>query len=74
MKKLFTILHTEIRLIEEGSKICDLMMEGMLRVLRPGMYETQVYSGVMLSLMTVLHGTSMREEIFCDYSSGHYNG
>lgn len=32
----------EMRLIEEGSRICDVMMEGMLRVLRPGMYETQV--------------------------------
>lgn len=32
----------EMRLIEEGSKISDLMMEGMLRILRPGLYETQV--------------------------------
>ncbi|MEK3888421.1 M24 family metallopeptidase [Bacillus sp. FSL K6-3431] len=32
----------EMRLIEEGSKISDIMMEGMLRVLRPGMYETQL--------------------------------
>jgi len=32
----------EMRLIEEASKISDIMIEGMLRVLRPGMYETQL--------------------------------
>lgn len=32
----------EMRLIREASKICDVMLEGMLSVLRPGMYETQV--------------------------------
>lgn len=32
----------EMRLIGEASRICDVMIEGMLAVLKPGMYETQV--------------------------------
>ena len=32
----------EMRMIREASKICDVMLEGMLQVIRPGMYETQV--------------------------------
>ena len=32
----------EMRMIKEASKICDVMIEGMLSVIRPGMYETQV--------------------------------
>ena len=32
----------EMRMIKEASKICDVMIEGMLAVMRPGMYETQV--------------------------------
>ena len=32
----------EMRMHREASKICDVMIEGMLRVLKPGMYETQV--------------------------------
>jgi Xaa-Pro aminopeptidase len=32
----------EMRLIEEASKIADVMLKGMLAVLKPGMYETQV--------------------------------
>lgn len=32
----------EMRMIAEASKICDAMLEGMLSVIRPGMYETQV--------------------------------
>lgn len=32
----------EMRLIEQASKICDVMLEGMASVLRPGLYETQV--------------------------------
>ncbi len=32
----------EMRMISEASKICDVMLEGMLSVMRPGMYETQV--------------------------------
>jgi hypothetical protein len=32
----------EMRLIEEASKIADVMIKGMLSVLKPGMYETQV--------------------------------
>lgn len=32
----------EMRLIGEASKIADVMIKGMLSVLRPGMYETQV--------------------------------
>jgi len=32
----------EMRMITEASKICDVMIEGMLSVIRPGMYETQV--------------------------------
>ena len=32
----------EMRMVEEASKIADVMMEGMLSVLRPGMLETQV--------------------------------
>ncbi|KPJ85107.1 MAG: hypothetical protein AMS17_14950 [Spirochaetes bacterium DG_61] len=32
----------EMRLIEEASLLADVMIEGMLGVLKPGMYETQV--------------------------------
>lgn len=32
----------EMRMISEACQICDVMVEGMLNVLRPGMYETQV--------------------------------
>lgn len=32
----------EMRLTREASKIADIMVEGMLGVLKPGMYETQV--------------------------------
>ncbi|HHW49600.1 MAG TPA: M24 family metallopeptidase [Clostridiaceae bacterium] len=32
----------EMRLIEEASKIADIMVKGMLYILKPGMYETQV--------------------------------
>jgi len=32
----------EMRLIEEGSQIADAMLEGMLRILRPGLRESQV--------------------------------
>ncbi len=32
----------EMRMITEASKIADVMIEGMLGVIRPGMYETQV--------------------------------
>jgi len=32
----------EMRLIEEASKIADIMIKGMLFILKPGMYETQV--------------------------------
>lgn len=32
----------EMRMISEACQICDIMVEGMLNVLRPGMYETQV--------------------------------
>jgi len=32
----------EMRLIEDASLIADVMVEGMLSILRPGMYETQV--------------------------------
>ena len=32
----------EMRLIEEASQIADIMIEGMLGVLKPGMYETQI--------------------------------
>jgi Xaa-Pro aminopeptidase len=32
----------EMRFIEQASKICDYMLEGMAGVLRPGIYETQV--------------------------------
>lgn len=32
----------EMRMISEASKIADVMIEGMLSVMRPGMYETQV--------------------------------
>ena len=31
-----------MRMIAEACSICDVMIEGMLNVLRPGMYETQV--------------------------------
>ena len=45
-KKYFRIKYeksdTEMRLIEESTLIADSMVEGMLRVLRPGMTETQV--------------------------------
>jgi len=34
--------ENEMRMIREASKICDVMIEGMLAVLRPGLYETQV--------------------------------
>lgn len=32
----------EMRLLEDACKIADVMVEGMLGVIRPGMYETQV--------------------------------
>lgn len=32
----------EMRMIAEASRICDVMIEGMLQVMRPGMLETQV--------------------------------
>jgi len=32
----------EMKLIEDASKIADIMVKGMLYVLKPGMYETQV--------------------------------
>lgn len=32
----------EMRLISEAAKICDVMLEGMLSVMKPGMLETQV--------------------------------
>lgn len=32
----------EMRMITEASKIADVMIEGMLNVIKPGMYETQV--------------------------------
>ena len=32
----------EMRMISEASKIADVMIEGMLGVMKPGMYETQV--------------------------------
>lgn len=32
----------EMRMISEASQIADVMIEGMLSVIRPGMYETQV--------------------------------
>ncbi|KPJ82760.1 MAG: hypothetical protein AMS17_18745 [Spirochaetes bacterium DG_61] len=35
---------TEMKLIEEASLIADVMIEGMLGILKPGMYETQVAS------------------------------
>ena len=34
--------NAEMRLIEEAAHIADVMIEGMLGVLKPGMYETQV--------------------------------
>lgn len=34
--------ENEMRMISEASQICDVMIEGMLSVMRPGMYETQV--------------------------------
>jgi len=34
--------EAEMRLTKEASKIADVMLQGMLRVLKPGMYETQV--------------------------------
>ena len=34
--------ENEMRMISEASLICDVMIEGMLSVMRPGMYETQV--------------------------------
>ena len=34
--------NDEMKLIEQASLICDVMLEGMLKVLKPGMYETQV--------------------------------
>ncbi len=33
---------TEMKLVEEASLIADIMVEGMLGVLKPGMYETQI--------------------------------
>ena len=35
---------TEMKLIEEASLIADVMIEGMLGILKPGMHETQVAS------------------------------
>lgn len=32
----------EMRMIETASKICDVMLEGMASIIRPGIYETQV--------------------------------
>lgn len=32
----------EMRMTKEAAKICDVMLEGMLSVMKPGMYETQV--------------------------------
>lgn len=32
----------EMRMIETASKVCDVMLEGMASVIRPGIYETQV--------------------------------
>lgn len=34
--------QNEMTLIEEACRICDVMIEGMLSILRPGLYETQV--------------------------------
>lgn len=34
--------ETEMRMISDASQIADVMIEGMLAVLEPGMYETQV--------------------------------
>jgi Xaa-Pro aminopeptidase len=34
--------ENEMRLIEDAARIADVMLEGMLGVLKPGMYETQV--------------------------------
>lgn len=34
--------NAEMRMIEQASLIADIMMEGMLSVMKPGMYETQV--------------------------------
>lgn len=34
--------ENEMRLVSEASRICDVMIEGMLSVMRPGMYETQL--------------------------------
>ncbi|MDD2455935.1 MAG: M24 family metallopeptidase [Kiritimatiellae bacterium] len=34
--------ENEMRMISEAARICDVMIEGMLAVLRPGLYETQV--------------------------------
>ena len=34
--------ESEMRMISEASRICDVMIEGILSVLRPGLYETQV--------------------------------
>jgi len=34
--------ENEMRMAAEASRICDVMLEGMLAVLRPGLYETQV--------------------------------
>lgn len=34
--------NREMRLIEESSQIADVMLEGMLRILRPGLRESQV--------------------------------
>jgi Xaa-Pro aminopeptidase len=34
--------ESEMRLIEDAARIADVMLEGMLGVLKPGMYETQV--------------------------------
>ncbi len=34
--------ENEMRMVSEAARICDVMIEGMLAVLRPGLYETQV--------------------------------
>ncbi len=42
LKAKYIKSDNEMRMIAEASSICDVMIEGMLNVLRPGMYETQV--------------------------------
>ncbi|MEG2001272.1 MAG: M24 family metallopeptidase, partial [Evtepia sp.] len=49
----------EMRMIKEASKICDVMIEGMLGVIKPGMYETQVAQwgyAIASELGVELHG------------------